>query len=135
MNNANRAQLSLTLIRIMLGIVFVAHGGQKVLGLFGGSGLQGFVSWAGTLGIPTYLAYAAAFAEFIGGILLLLGIYAELGALLALGVMVGAVYFVHLPHGFFIQNGGYEYVLSLIVSSLAILIGGSGRCTLVRLRR
>ncbi len=135
MNNAKRAQLGLTLVRIMLGIVFVAHGSQKVLGLLGGPGLQGFVSWASGLGVPTYLGYAAAFAEFIGGILLLLGIYAELGALMVIGVMIGAIYFVHLPHGFFIQNGGYEYVLSLIVSSVAILIGGAGTLALFPLRR
>ena len=135
MNNAQRAQWSLTLIRIMLGIVFIAHGGQKVLGIFGGPGLQGFVSWAGTRGIPTYLAYAAAFTEFIGGILLLLGVYAELGALMIICVMIGAIYFVHLPHGFFIQNSGHEYVVSLIVSGLAILVGGPGACALLRLKR
>ena len=135
MNNAKQAQLALAIVRIMLGIVFVAHGGQKVLGLFGGSGLEGFISWTGSLGIPVYLGYAAAFAEFIGGLLLLLGIYAELGALLVIGVMIGAIYFVHLPHGFFIQNGGYEYVLSLIVSSVAILIGGAGTLALRPMRR
>ena len=135
MNNAKQAQLGLTLVRIMLGIVFIAHGGQKVLGLFGGPGLEGFVSWVGTFGVPAYLGYIAAFAELIGGILLLFGIYAELGALMVIGVMAGAIYFVHLPHVFFIQNGGYEYVLSLIVSSVAIIIGGAGTLALYPLKR
>ena len=135
MNNAQRAQWSLTLIRIMLGIVFIGHGGQKVLGLFNGSGLTGFVIWVGKMGVPPYLAYVAAFSEFIGGILLLFGIYAELGALMIIGVMVGALYLVHLPHGFFIQNNGYEYVLSLIASGLAILIGGPGALALFPMKR
>ncbi len=135
MNTTDRTQLALALIRTMIGIVFCAHGAQKVLGLFGGPGLKGFVSWASTVGVPSYLGYMAAFAEFSGGILLLLGLYAELGALLVIAVMIGAIYFVHLPKGFFIQHGGYEYVLTLIVNALAIFIGGPGAFALRKIKR
>ncbi len=125
-----RAQWALLIVRVMLGIIFIAHGGQKVMGWFCGSGLEGFASWIGTFGIPTYLAYAAAFAEFIGGWLLLAGIAAELGALMVICVMLGAVFIVHWNHGFFMQNNGFEYPLSLVFFSLAILIGGPGRLAL-----
>jgi putative oxidoreductase len=111
----------------MLGIIFIAHGGQKVLGLFGGPGLEGFAQWSATMGIPGWLAHLGAFAEFIGGILLFAGIASELGALMVIGVMLGAVWFVHWNHGFFIQNGGFEYPLSLIVFATAIVIGGPGK--------
>lgn len=135
MNNAKTAQYGLTLIRVMLGIVFIAHGAQKVFGSFGGSGLPKFISWVGTMGVPPFLGYAAAFAELIGGSMLLLGIYAELGALLVAAVMIGALYLVHLPHGFFIQHNGYEYVLTLIVNSLAIIIAGPGCFALLPMKR
>ena len=119
-------ELGLLLVRLTLGSIFFFHGAQKVLGLFGGSGLEGFVQWAATLHIPTWLAYLGAFSEFIGGILLFLGIFSELGALAVIGVMLGAIYYVHLDKGYFIQNGGFEYPLNLILFSLAIIIGGPG---------
>ena len=135
MNSAARAQWALTLIRLMLGIIFLAHGSQKVFGLFGGSGLTAFVTWAKTLGVPPLLGYLAAIGEFVAGALLLLGIYAELGALLGLALMVGALYLVHAPKGFFIQHGGYEYVLTLMVSLSALIIAGPGNATLAKFRR
>ncbi len=127
---SNRCEWALTIVRIMLGIIFIAHGAQKVLGLFGGSGLQGFVQWSATLGIPSWLAYCAAISELIAGILLVLGIASEIGALLVIGIMFGAIYFVHLKNGFFTQNGGYEYALSLLVFASAVLIGGPGKAYL-----
>lgn len=135
MNNASRAQWALTITRVMLGIVFIAHGSQKVLGAFGGPGLPGFVAWTTKLGIPFYLGYLAAFGEFVGGILLLLGVYAELGALMVMPVMLGAVLLVHWANGFFIQNNGFEYTLSLFVFLLAIVIGGPGHLAILRTRR
>lgn len=120
MNVNDRTSVALNIIRIATGVIFILHGAQKVLGLFGGSGLEGFVQWSATLGIPSWLAYIAAFSEFIGGILLVLGIGASWGALLTAAVMVGAIWFVHLDKGFFSQNGGYEYPLLLLINSLAI---------------
>jgi putative oxidoreductase len=119
----------------MLGIVFMAHGCQKTLGLFGGSGLMPFVSWTSKLGVPAYLGYAAPFAELIGGILLFLGVYAELGALMVASFMISALYLVHLPHGFFIQNNGFEYVLTLLVNALVIIISGPGYFALSPFKR
>jgi putative oxidoreductase len=124
----NRKEWALFIIRITLGVIFIAHGGQKVLGLFGGPGLQGFAQWAATtIGLSPFFAYLAAFAELVGGLLLFLGVAAELGALLVIPVMAGAVLLVHWNSGFFAQNGGYEYPLSLIFFLLAVLVGGPGK--------
>lgn len=121
-NFNDRTTLALTLLRVATGAVFIAHGAQKVLGLFGGPGLDGFAQWSATLGIPSWLAYAAAFCELIGGLLLVSGIGASLGALLTAAVMVGAIWFVHLEKGFFAQNGGYEYALVLLLNSVVIFL-------------
>lgn len=127
-----RVDLALALIRIMLGLVCTLHGSQKVLGAFGGPGLQGFVNWIGSLGVPAVLGYLAAFFEFAGGLLLLFGIASRLGAAMVIPVMLGAIYLVHLKNGFFTQNGGYEYPLVLLVMALALVIGGSGSLTLMK---
>lgn len=118
---------ALFLIRLVLGYIFLVHGGQKVLGWFGGPGLEGFVKWAAGYGIPNFISYLAAYAEFIGGALLFTGIATEIGALLVIGVMLGAVFIIHWPNGFFVQNGGFEYTLNLIFFAIATIIGGPGK--------
>lgn len=117
---------ALAVVRVTLGSLFFAHGAQKVLGWFGGPGLAGFVQWTSSMGVPEVIGYLAAFAEFIGGIMLLLGIAAEVGAFLTIPVMLGAVFVVHWNNGYFGQNGGFEYPLNLIFFALAIIIGGPG---------
>lgn len=124
---ANRTEVALSLVRITLGVIFVAHGLQKVLGLFGGPGLDGFAQYIASMGVPAFLGYLAAFAELLGGFLLLSGIASEFGALLIIPVMLGAIWLVHGKNGFFIQNGGYEYALTLLALLIAIVIGGPGK--------
>ncbi len=114
------------LLRLVLGSIFIAHGGQKVLGLFGGPGMEKFIEWAGTMGIPAWLAHLAAYAEFAGGCMMFLGVATELGALLTIPVMMGAIWFVHWDHGYFMQNGGFEYPLNLIFLAIAVILGGHG---------
>lgn len=126
----NNSQLALFIIRVMVGFTFMLHGSQKVFGLFGGSGLSAWVNWLATLNIPAWMAYAAALTEFFGGLMLLLGFAAKVGALAEIGVMLGAIYLVHWPHGFFVQNNGFEYSLLLMVCCLGILIGGPGKWAL-----
>jgi putative oxidoreductase len=120
----------LTIVRVTLGTIFIAHGSQKVFGWFGGPGLESFVGWASSFGIPGWLGYLAAFAELIGGCLLLTGIAAEIGALLVIPVMIGAVVIVHWKQGYFAQNGGFEYPLNLLLFALAIVVGGPGKLAL-----
>lgn len=121
---------ALTIVRLTLGSLFFLHGAQKVFGWFGGPGLTNFVAWTVSMGVPVWLGYAAAYAEFIGGCLLFLGFAARLGALLTIPVMIGAVVVVHWPHGYFGQNGGFEYPLNLIFFALAIFVGGPGKLAL-----
>ncbi len=121
---------ALLIMRLVLGSIFFLHGAQKVFGWFGGPGLHGFVAWITSLGVPQFLAYLAAFAEFIGGCFMFLGIATELGALLIIPVMIGAVIMVHWPHGYFDQNHGFEYPLNLILFALAVIIGGPGEFAL-----
>ncbi len=121
---------ALLLIRLILGYTFFLHGSQKVLGLFGGPGLNGFINWASGYGISAFWAYSGAFAEFVGGILLLTGVASELGALMVGLVMLAAVFLVHWKNGFFIQNQGFEYTLNLALFALAVIIGGPGKFAL-----
>lgn len=133
MDKVNCQGWSLVLVRLVLGGIFFLHGAQKVFGWFDGPGLERFVEWIGAYGVSEHIAYLAAFAELIGGILLLVGRASRIGALMVLLVMLGAIFIVHWPHGFFLQNQGFEYPLVLALCALAVLIGGPGRCALPKM--
>lgn len=121
---------ALTIVRVVLGIIFLMHGGQKVLGWFGGAGLAGTVSGMTQMGLPAILVYIVAFTEFLGGAALILGLLSRLAAFGILCVMVGAIVTVHGKNGFFLADQGYEYCLALIALSLGVIIGGPGGCAL-----
>jgi putative oxidoreductase len=120
-------------IRLALGIIFIAHGAQKVLGVWGGPGLSKFAA------SPTPFAWmqpfwfwmgAAAFAELLGGALVLVGLMTRLGALLIVPVMLAAMFGAHWEGGFFLKGGGIEYTVALLGMSLALLIAGGGRASI-----
>ena len=117
----------LLILRLALGVIFIAHGGQKVLGWFGGSGLAATVEGMGKMGIPAPLAYLASFTEFFGGLCVLVGLLSRLGALGLAVVMSVAILKVHLPSGFFMEQHGFEYPLALLGMALAVVIAGPGR--------
>ena len=115
-------------IRLGLGAVFVAHGAQKVLGSFSGPGLAKFSSAPAPYAFmrPAWLWMgAAAFAELVGGGLLILGLLTRLGAFLIFCTMLVAVFGVHWKGGFF-APGGIEYAMALLAMSLALMISGGG---------
>lgn len=120
---------TIVIIRIALGWIFIAHGGQKLFGLWGGSGLGPFAQSLEGLGIPfpSIMALIAGSAEFFGGLMVLLGLYARWGALFIISVMAVAVYAIHWKNGLFLQNHGYEYNAAVIAMCLSILFAGSGR--------
>src|SRR6266481_9414709 len=129
---------TLAVLRIVLGIVFFAHGAQKMLGWFGGPGFSGTMQLFSQMGIPPFLAFLAIAAEFFGGLGLILGF---LGRVAALGIIINmlvAVGAVHLPHGFFMnwtgaqQGEGFEYHLLATAIGLAVLIKGSGAISVDR---
>ena len=127
-------------VRLGLGIIFFAHGAQKVLGWFGGPGLRGTVGGFKGMGIPPAATVIAALIEFLGGLAMLSGFLARPAALGLIVVMVVAIAKVHAQHGFFLnwfgtpgKGHGFEFNLALIAMALSILIGGAGALSIDRL--
>lgn len=122
-------------IRLALAAVMIAHGSQKVLGIFNGPGFQTFIAGTTPFGFmrPAWLwLAAAALSELVGGILVGLGFLTRVGAFLIACTMLTAVVGVHLPGGFFASNRGYEYPLSLLAMALALMIAGGGQASVDR---
>lgn len=114
-------------LRLVVGAVFVAHGSQKLFGVWGGGGLMGTAASFSALGFePSYpLAVVAATVEFGGGLLLLLGAYTIVASLALIVQMAVAIWVVHLPNGFFLP-GGYEFNLTLIAALACLALTGPG---------
>ena len=122
----------LLLIRLVIGLLFMAHGLQKLLGWFGGSGLTGTASMfdrAG-LGPGRITAPLGGAAEFGGGLSLVLGLLTPLGAIAVMVMMAGAVVAVHGSNGLWNTNGGFEFNLVLASAAFALTLTGPGRWSL-----
>src|SRR5687768_12007249 len=122
-------------IRLGLAAVMIGHGAQKVLGSFGGPGFNIYISGTTPFSFmrPAWLwLAAAAFSEFVGGILIGLGLLTRVAAFLIACTMLTAVFGVHLSGGFFASNRGFEYPLALFAMSLALLISGGGMLSVDR---
>lgn len=132
-------EFTLTFARLLLGVVFFAHGAQKVLGWFGGFGFSATVGAFVKLGMPAGLAYFAMFVEFFGGLSLIFGLFSRLAALGITAEMLGAIFTVHIHVGFFmnwygLQKGeGFEYHLLTIAIAVLIMVRGAGALSLDRL--
>ena len=125
--------------RLMLSIVFIPHGSQKLLGLFGGYGFTGTMESFTSNGMPAVLAFLIIMAESLGSLALLFGFF---GRFMAFGigmVMSGAILMVHLQNGFFMnwfgtkKGEGFEYHLLALGLALVIMIKGSGKFSVDRL--
>jgi putative oxidoreductase len=100
------------MVRAAAGLLLVPHGAQKLFGWFGGHGIVGTGEFfASKLGLPASVAVLAGLIEFVGGLLLAIGLATRAAAALVAGLMVVAMVHVHLPKGFFWTEGGYEYPL------------------------
>jgi putative oxidoreductase len=128
---------AITVVRVTLGVIFFAHGAQKVFGWFGGYGLKGTTGYFVSIGLPLPVAYAACFLELLGGVGLVLGLFTRLAALAIIAMMAGAIAKVHWPHGFFInwelapgRGHGLEANLAFIAMAVACLIAGGGALSL-----
>lgn len=124
--NESYADLAL---RVPLGIIFMAHGAQKLFAWFGGYGLEGTGQWMASIGLePGFLmALLAGSAEFFGGLFILLGLLTRPTALVLAFTMLVAIVAVHLPNGLFMSNNGYEFGLALLAGSVSLMISGAGR--------
>ena len=125
--------VTLTMLRLILGVVFFAHGAQKMLGWFGGYGFHGTMGFFEHIGMPAPVALLIICTEFFGGLGLIVGLLTRIAAL-GIGVeMIGAIFMVHLTNGFFMnwygtQKGeGFEYHLLAIAVAAVLLLRGAGR--------
>ena len=126
--------VALLVVRVVVGIIFAAHGAQKLFGAFGGPGLAAVVEMMGPLGYPVTIG------EFFGGLGLIVGFLSRFSAASLIVTMIGAIGMVHGQHGFFLgraptdtlATAGFEYNLALIGLLAPILIAGPGRFALGR---
>jgi len=116
------------ILRVALGVLFLAHAGLKLF-VFTPAGTAQFF---GSLGLPPALAYVTILVEIVGGVALILGYYARVAALALIPVLLGAIVTVHGPAGFFFTNpkGGWEFLALWIAGLLALALIGDGALAL-----
>jgi putative oxidoreductase len=130
--------LALTTLRLVLGVVFFAHGAQKMVGWFGGFGFHGTMGAFTSMGMPAALAFLIICTEFFGGLGLIFGLLTRIAALGVCGLMIGAIFMVHLQFGFFMnwigtQKGeGFEFHLLVLAIAATLLLRGAGAFSLDR---
>ena len=124
--------LALLVLRLVVGLLFVGHGAQKLFGVFGGSGLEGTTGMFDNIGLrPGWLhARGAGTAEFAGGLLLALGLFTPFAAAALIAVMTAAVITVHAPNGIWNTNQGYEFNLVMVAVAFALAGIGAGSWSL-----
>lgn len=121
-------QLASLALRLPVGIIFAAHGAQKLFGWFGGYGLEGTGQFMASQGLEPglFMALLAGSAEFFGGLALIIGLLVRPAAAILAFTMLIAGVVVHGANGLFLSNGGFEFALSLFASSLALVSLGAG---------
>ena len=126
------AQISVALLilRIASAMAFLYHGSAILFGAFGGPGPRQFAAFHHW---PTLLGYLVGLGQVGGGLAVLTGILFRFGAVSIIAVMLGAIFLVHLPHGFDVSNGGAEYALTQLLLAVAFLFTGPGAYSLALL--
>ena len=122
--------LALLILRIACALPVLYHGSGILFGVFGGPGPVGFASF---MHYPVAVGYLVGLAQFAGGLAILSGAFLRAGALCVIVVMLGAIFIVHLPHGFDINQGGMEYALTELLVAVGLLLAGTGAYSLRRL--
>jgi putative oxidoreductase len=125
-NDRPAVDVSLLILRVVVGVIFAAHGAQKLFGAFEGPGLAEVVNKMGPLGYPVTIG------EFFGGLGLVVGFLTRFSAASNIVIMIGAIAMVHGKNGFFMQAGGFEYNLALIGLLAPIVLAGPGRISIGR---
>ena len=120
------------IIRVVIGVIFMGHGAQKLFGWFGGYGIKGTGGWFESIGIKPGAAMAllAGLTELIGGILFTLGLLTPLAGIMIAGTMVMAIAKVHAPNGLWSTENGYEYNLTVIAVVIGVALIGPGQYAL-----
>lgn len=133
MINTSTAPYGITLLRVSLGILFLAHVALKIVVFT----IPGFVGFMGSVGLPAWFAYGIIAIEVVGGLALLLGVYAPWVALPLAAEMVGTIVKVHAANGWMFANkgGGWEYPAFWAISLIALSLLGDGALALVPAKR
>jgi len=129
MNNSS-TNFALLVMRVGCALPFLYHGCAILFGMFGGPGPAGF---AGFMHQPVAIGYLVGLAQFAGGLAILSGAFLRVGAVCVIIVMLGAIFLVHLPHGFDIGHGGYEFALTELLVAFGLLISGPGAYSLANI--
>ena len=126
------ADLGLLIIRLVVGLLFVAHGAQKLFGWFGGYGIKGTGGWFESIGVKpgATMAVLAGLTELGGGLLFALGLVTPLAAVLIIIPMLVAIAKVHGANGLWATANGYELNLLYIVIALGVALIGAGSYSL-----
>jgi putative oxidoreductase len=121
-------------LRVPTGIIFAAHGAQKLFGWFGGYGLEGTGQWLDSIGLAPGLLMAllAGGVEFFGGLALVLGLLVRPASAALAFAMLVAIFSVHIDKGLFVANNGYEYALALMAVAVSLAFTGGGRASIDR---
>ena len=118
---------ALLLVRLASAMAFLFHGAAITFGMFGGPGPAGFAAFTHT---SLTVAYLVGLAQLGGGLAMLTGVFIRVGAVCIIIVMIGAMFMVHLQHGFDISKGGVEYVLTQSLVAFALILTGPGAYSL-----
>jgi putative oxidoreductase len=118
---------ALLVLRVACALPFLYHGSGILFGVLGGPGPANFAAF---MHAPAAIGYLVGLAQFAGGLAILTGAFLRVGAVCVMIVMLGAIFLVHLPHGFDINHSGYEFALSELLLSFGLLIAGPGAYSL-----
>lgn len=125
-SNRPLVDVSLLVMRVVVGVIFFAHGAQKLFGAFGGPGLSKMVEMMGPM------AYPVSVGECLGGIGIVFGFLTRFSAASNLVIMLGAIGMVHGKNGFFLSDGGFEYNLALIGLLAPLVLLGPGKFSVLK---
>ena len=125
-----RVSVALIILRVASAMAFLYHGSAILFGAFGGPGPRQFAAFHQW---PVIVAYMVGMAQLAGGLGVLTGVLFRVGATCIIAVMLGAIFLVHLPHGFDVSNGGTEYALTQLLLAIAFLLTGPGAYSLAEL--
>lgn len=121
--------VAVLVLRVVLGVIFLAHGMQKVFGAFGGGGIEAVAAMTGQLNFMPALfwAWVLSISEAVGGAFLILGILPRISAAAIAVIMLVAILKVHASKGFFMMQGGFEYQMLILAVSIFLMMAGAGR--------